>query len=186
MGGSTVSEARDPRNPFLDELNLEGRVGADLKMGLGSNLTLDATFFPDFGQVEVDPAVINLTDSEVFFPERRPFFTEGSNLFAPSENNYFYSRRVGGPPQGPATGEFVDYPRETTILVAGKVTGRLPSGTSIGILGALTAEEHARTFTLTRTDREPEHWTRFGSPPERRGLLRGSSRSSEPSARPRA
>ena len=146
VGGSTVSEARDPRNPFLDELNLEGRVGADLKMGLGSNLTLDATFFPDFGQVEVDPAVINLTDSEVFFPERRPFFTEGSNLFAPSENNYFYSRRVGGPPQGPATGEFVDYPSETTILGAGKVTGRLPSGTSIGILGALTAEEHARTF----------------------------------------
>ena len=50
-------------------------------MGLGSNLTLDATFFPDFGQVEVDPAVINLTDTETIFPERRPFFTEGSNLF---------------------------------------------------------------------------------------------------------
>jgi len=147
-GGSTISEERDPRNPFLDEFNLSGHVGTDLKMGLGSNLTLDATFFPDFGQVEVDPAIINLTDREVYFPERRPFFTEGSNLFTPPENNYFFSRRVGGPPSGQATGEFVDYPSETTILGAGKVTGRLPSGTSIGLLGALTANEHARTFDL--------------------------------------
>ena len=147
-GGSTIVGNRDPQDPFLDELNLEAHVGADVKMGLGPNLTLDATFFPDFGQVEVDPAVINLTDTETLFQERRPFFTEGSSLFTPSENNYFYSRRIGGPPEGPVNGAFVDYPGESTILGAAKVTGRLPSGTSIGVLGAVTGEEHAKTFNF--------------------------------------
>ncbi|HSH75267.1 MAG TPA: DUF5916 domain-containing protein, partial [Longimicrobiales bacterium] len=144
--GSTLTANRDPLDPFVDELNLEGNVGADVKMGLGSNLTLDATFFPDFGQVEVDPAVINLTDIETFYPERRPFFTEGAALLEGFETNYFYSRRVGGPPLGSASGDFVDIPGETTILGAGKLTGRLPSGTSLGVLAAVTGEEHARTF----------------------------------------
>ncbi len=147
-GASTLLEDRDPQNPFVDDLNLKGNVGADLKMGLGSNLTLDATFFPDFGQVEVDPAVINLTDTETTFPERRPFFTEGSNLLNGIQTNYFYSRRIGNPPLGSASGEFVDVPEETTILGAAKLTGRLPSGTSLGILSAVTGEEHARTFDL--------------------------------------
>jgi hypothetical protein len=62
-GSSRLSANQDSRNPFVDDLNLKANAGADLKMGLGSNLTLDATFFPDFGQVEVDPAVINLTDT---------------------------------------------------------------------------------------------------------------------------
>ena len=147
-GGSTLSANRDPRDPFVDRLNLEGNSGADVKLGLGPNLTLDATFFPDFGQVEVDPAVINLTDTEIFFPERRPFFTEGSSLLEGFENNYFYTRRIGGPPLGSVSADFVDVPRETTILGAGKLTGRLPSGTSLAILGAVTGEEHARTFDL--------------------------------------
>lgn len=147
-GGSTISGDRDRRNPFVDDLNLKGNIGANLKMGLGSNLTLDATFFPDFGQVEVDPAVINLSDTETLFPERRPFFTEGSNLLRGSQINYFYSRRVGSPPPGQASGDFVDIPGETTILGAAKLTGRLPSGTSVGILGAVTGEEHARTFDV--------------------------------------
>ncbi len=147
-GGSTISGTRDPENPFQDELNLEGRIGGDLKMGLGPNLTLDATFFPDFGQVEIDPAVINLSDTETLFPERRPFFTEGGSLLTIPENNYLHTRRIGAPPEGPASGRFVDYPKETTILGAAKVTGRLPSGTSLGLLGALTGEEHARTLEL--------------------------------------
>lgn len=145
-GSSRLSANQDPQNPFVDDLNLRGNVGGDVKMGLGSNLTLDATFFPDFGQVEVDPAVINLTDTETFYPERRPFFTEGSALFEGFENNYFYTRRIGGPPLGSASGDFVDAPQETTILGAGKLTGRLPSGTSLGILTGITDEEHARTF----------------------------------------
>ena len=110
-GSSRLSANQDSRNPFVDDLNLKANAGADLKMGLGSNLTLDATFFPDFGQVEVDPAVINLTDTETFYPERRPFFTEGSALFEGFENNYFYTRRIGGPPLGSASGDFVDAPQ---------------------------------------------------------------------------
>jgi len=144
--GAMATANRDPNNPFLDDVNLEGNVGADLKMGLGSNLTLDATFLPDFGQVEVDPAVINLTDTETFYPERRPFFTEGGALLESFENNYFYSRRIGGPPLGSASGDFVDAPGETTILGAGKLTGRLPSGTSLGMIAAVTGEERARVF----------------------------------------
>ena len=147
-GGSTLTADRDPRDPFVDDLNLEGSSGADVKLGLGPNLTLDATIFPDFGQVEVDPAVINLTDTETFFPERRPFFTEGSSLIEGFENNYFYTRRIGGPPLRSVSADFVEAPGETTILGAGKLTGRLPSGTSIAVLGAVTGEEHARTFDL--------------------------------------
>jgi Domain of unknown function (DUF5916) len=144
--GSTLTANRDVRNPFVGAVNMQENVGGDLKMGLGSNLTLDATFFPDFGQVEVDPAVINLTDTETFYPERRPFFTEGSSLFESFETNYYYSRRIGGPPLASASGDFVDIPKETTILGAAKLTGRLPSGTSLGILGAVTDRESARVF----------------------------------------
>ncbi len=146
--GSTLKANRDPDNPFVDAVNVQENVGGDLKLGLGSNLTLDATFFPDFGQVEVDPAVINLTDTETFYPERRPFFTEGSSLFESFETNYYYSRRIGGPPLAgnSASGDFVDVPKETTILGAGKLTGRLPSGTSVGVLAAVTDRETARTF----------------------------------------
>lgn len=147
-GGSTLSGNRDPKNPFVDRLETEGNFGADLKMGLGPNLTLDATFFPDFGQVEVDPAVINLTDTETFFPERRPFFTEGGSIFDGIENNYFYSRRIGGPPLGSVSADYVDSPGESTILGAAKVSGRLASGTSLGVLAAVTGEEHAGTFDL--------------------------------------
>jgi hypothetical protein len=131
-------------DPFDDGVNVEARAGADLKVGLGSNLTLDATINPDFGQVEADPAVVNLSAFEVFFDERRPFFTEGSELLA---SNLFYSRRIGAAPRGPGPdGDFVDYPSASTILGAAKVTGRLPSGLSVAALGAVTAAEHARTW----------------------------------------
>ncbi|MEX1256670.1 MAG: DUF5916 domain-containing protein [Gemmatimonadota bacterium] len=146
-GGSTIHGDRDPDDPFDDGRNLEARMGLDLKMGLGPNLTLDATVRPDFGQVEVDPAVVNLSVNETFNQERRPFFTEGSQLLSGSINNYFYSRRIGAPPAGGrASGDYVDYPGETPILGAAKVTGRLPSGTSIGVLAAVTGEEHARIY----------------------------------------
>jgi len=146
--GSTHSADRDSRDPFASALNLDSNFGADLKLGLGSNLTLDATFLPDFGQVEADPAVINLTDTETFYPERRPFFNEGSALLDGFETNYFYSRRIGGPPLASASGDFVDIPEQATILGAAKLTGRLPSGTSLGILGAVTNDESARVFNF--------------------------------------
>lgn len=149
LGGlSTITGNRDPRNPFDDGKNLSGRVGADAKIGLGSNLTLDATVNPDFGQVEADPAEVNLSAFETFFSEKRPFFIEGSGLLNSRRETYFYSRRIGAAPIGPALGDFVDYPRTSTILGAAKLTGRLPSKTSIGVLSAVTGAEHATTFNL--------------------------------------
>jgi Domain of unknown function (DUF5916) len=139
--------APDPKNPFDPDGRQVGvRAGADLKMGLGPNITLDATINPDFGQVEADPAEVNLTAFETFFSERRPFFTEGQQLLRSTVDNYFYSRRVGGAPRGDATGDYVDRPDATTILGAAKVTGRLPSGLSIGALTALTDQAYARTY----------------------------------------
>ena len=118
-------------------------------MGLGPSLTLESTINPDFGQVEADPAEVNLSSFETFFSERRPFFVENSRLFASRVvNNFFFSRRVGAVPGGPASGDFVDYPRANTILGAAKLSGRLASGLSLGFLGAVTDDEHARTFDL--------------------------------------
>lgn len=152
---STVNSNRDAANPFDNGVNGRGRVGADLKMGLGPNLTLAATFNPDFGQVEADPAEVNLTAVPTFFTEKRPFFLEDADALnlvvntSPSFNGFFYSRRIGAPPIGTATGDFVDAPETSTILGAAKLTGRLPSGTSIGILAAVTNSETARTFNRT-------------------------------------
>jgi hypothetical protein len=144
VGSMTRNADRAADDPFDDGKNLVGRVGADFKMGLGPNLTLEATVNPDFGQVEADPAEVNLTAFATRFPERRPFFTEGSRLLTtPNQSKFFYSRRIGARPVGPASGDYVNYPDDATILLAGKVTGRLPSRTSVGIVGAMTDEEFA-------------------------------------------
>lgn len=137
---------KDGADPFSGSTG-HGRVGADVKLGIGSNLTLEATVNPDFGQVEADPAEVNLSAFETFFAERRPFFIEGANMVNGNVNNYFYSRRIGAAPSGRASGDFVEQPSTSTILGAAKLTGRLGSGTSIGVLGAVTDEESARTFT---------------------------------------
>jgi hypothetical protein len=76
--------------------------GLDLKVGLTTDFTMDVTFNPDFGQVEADPSVLNLTTYETFFEEKRPFFLEGGNLLDfgfGSRNQLFYSRRIGHRPQ---------------------------------------------------------------------------------------
>jgi hypothetical protein len=122
-------------------------LGADLKYRVASNLTLDATVNPDFGQVEADPGVLNLTAYETFFPERRPFFVAGRGLFdVPigcnnvdcGSQGLFYSRRIGRAPE--LAGEYSDTtsPAFTTILGAGKLTGRLPGGLRVGALDAVT------------------------------------------------
>jgi hypothetical protein len=147
-GSATVTGARDPANPYDDGKNLEARAGADFKMGLGPNLTVDGTVNPDFGQVEADPAVVNLSAFEVFFDEKRPFFTEGSQLLKGNGPNFFYSRRIGAAPRGDAAGDFVDYPSHSTILGAAKLTGRLASGMSLGALAAVTGQETARTVVF--------------------------------------
>ncbi|MBK8247628.1 MAG: carbohydrate binding family 9 domain-containing protein [Gemmatimonadetes bacterium] len=114
--------------------------GLDVKYGLTSNMTVDATVNPDFGQVEADPAILNLTAFEVRFEERRPFFQEGGGLFrcgGPCEG-IFYTRRIGRTPQlRSAPGD----PVATTILGAGKVTGRLKNGLSLGLVEAVTRRE---------------------------------------------
>ena len=115
-------------------------AGLDLKLGLGSNLTVDATVNPDFGQVEADPAVLNLTAFEVRFEERRPFFQEGVGLFrcgGPCEG-IFYTRRIGRSPQLRRSSA---EPNATTILGAAKVTGRLRNGLSVGLVEAVTRRE---------------------------------------------
>jgi hypothetical protein len=147
-----------PRNPFDDKLG--GRAGGDLKYGLGPNLTLDATINPDFGQVEADPAVVNLTAFETIFEERRPFFIEGNELLTGRGQSFigrpswFYSRRIGAAPRGFASGDFVDAPTNTTIVSAAKVTGRMASGLSIGALAAVTPREYAHTFDTTDVIRD--------------------------------
>jgi len=138
----------DAADPFNSAANLGARAGADLKMGLGPNMTLDATVNPDFGQVEADPAVVNLSAFEVFFDERRPFFTEGSRLLRGNGPSYFYSRRIGASPTCNVGADFVQCPNNATILAAAKVTGRLATGMSLGVLGAATAREAARTYDL--------------------------------------
>ena len=150
-------------DPFNDGSEETVRGGADLKYLLTSNLTLDATINPDFGQVEVDPAVVNLTQFETFFPEKRPFFVEGSGLFSfgnfscyfcnnVSSLESFYSRRIGRAPQGAdlayAAGRYVDVPDNSTILGAAKITGRTANGFTIGLLDAVTREERARVVTV--------------------------------------
>ncbi len=150
-GASTVHAAAERVNPFNRGSNVNGRVGADLKIGLGPNLTLDATFNPDFGQVEADPAEVNLTAFETRFPEKRPFFLEGAPLFNIGHANFYYSRRIGARPLGPAVGEYVDYPSAQTIIAAAKLTGRLRSKTSIGWLSAATDREFARVASADLT-----------------------------------
>jgi hypothetical protein len=124
-------------------------VGGDLKYRLASNLTLDATINPDFGQVEADPSELNLSAFETFFGERRPFFVEGKGLFTFNVNcvvvvdcntgeGLFYSRRIGRAPQLAGIYGDESSPIATTILGAGKVTGRLPGGFSLGLLDAVT------------------------------------------------
>ncbi|HEX6748223.1 MAG TPA: DUF5916 domain-containing protein [Longimicrobium sp.] len=147
--GASFSQGVDPVDPFHSPREQTVRAGADVKVGFGPNLTLDATVNPDFGQVEADPAEVNLSAFETFFAEKRPFFTEGSGLLSGGGAGYFYSRRIGAAPHGVASGDFVSTPSSSTILGAAKLTGRLPSGLSVGVLGAVTARERARTFDAT-------------------------------------
>jgi hypothetical protein len=156
----------DALDPFYDPHILDGRVGADATILVTSNLTLNATVNPDFGQVEVDPAVVNLSAFETSFQEKRPFFVEGAGYFGLGGLNCFFcsnvsslsmlsTRRIGRSPQMPAmrngTDEFADVPENTTILGAAKLTGRTPSGWSIGMLDAVTRRERATVQRLDDT-----------------------------------
>ena len=161
----------DAADPFYSETEAAPRVGADLKYGVTSDLTLAATVNPDFGQVEADPAQVNLGGFELFFEERRPFFVEGTDVFSLQPRRFFannrpnllYTRRIGREPQRaefvPATvfaaaglrdtvrtnngAVYTDAPRQSTILGAAKLSGRV-GRFSVGVLNATTGNEYGR------------------------------------------
>ena len=127
-------------------------IGLDAKIGITNNLTFDLTINPDFGQVEADPAELNLSAFESYFSEKRPFFVEGGNIFNfnlgfgdgdQSSNSLFYTRRIGRSPHHYAENDdgYETNPTATRILSAGKISGKTSSGWSIGILDAITAKE---------------------------------------------
>ena len=152
----------DAADPFYDANALRPGVGLDAKVGLTAGLTLTATVNPDFGQVEADPAVLNLSQFEVFFEERRPFFVEAQDIFAfgtaPPYNTtndrpgFFYSRRIGGAPSSfgalyaDTSYAYLRTPDQTTIAAAAKVSGQI-GGWTVGLLNAVTTGETARFFT---------------------------------------
>ncbi len=155
--GSAQYNPGEPGNPFATGKKYQGDAGFDLKVGLKSNLTLDATINPDFGQVEVDPAVINLSAYETYYEEKRPFFIEGADIFNGfgrggvyinaninwPNPRFFYSRRIGRSPQGAVTHDgYVNFPDRSTILGAFKLTGK-PAGWNLGFINALTSREYA-------------------------------------------
>ncbi|MEO8336841.1 MAG: DUF5916 domain-containing protein [bacterium] len=147
-----------PADPYHKTASGRVSAGGDIKYLLTSNLTLDATVNPDFGQVEVDPATINLSAYETYYDEKRPFFIAGSSAFNfggmscnfcsnTSGLGAFYSRRIGRPPQLNGyvdnAAQFDDTPDNTSILGAAKITGRTAGGYTIGLLDAVTNRETA-------------------------------------------
>ena len=141
-------------------------AGADIKYGITSNITVDATVNPDFGQVEADPSVVNLSSFETFFQERRPFFVEGTGIFSFGVNcsivncqgeGLFYSRRIGRDPQLRGAYGDAQSPTSSRILGAAKITGRLPGGLTIGALEGVTQRAHGPG------DRTIEPFTNYGA-----------------------
>ncbi|MFL5560172.1 MAG: DUF5916 domain-containing protein [Gemmatimonadaceae bacterium] len=158
-----------PGDPYHTNHDLGVNAGADLKYLLTSNLTLDATFNPDFGQVEVDPASLNLSAFETYYDEKRPFFVAGRSAFSfggmscyfcsnTSGLGLFYSRRIGRPPQlsdyvAQRAGDngFADTPDQATILGAAKITGRTNAGYTIGLLDAVANKESSHYIVAPGT-----------------------------------
>ena len=151
--GSARTARAEQGNPFFDGSDYNARAGLDVRYGLGSSYHLDMTINPDFGQVEVDPAVVNLSAFETFFREQRPFFVEDAQVFdfnlSGRSDQLFYSRRVGRQPRGgtPDGSDFSDIPTETSILGAAKITGRSAGGTSVGVLAAVTSLEKGTAYS---------------------------------------
>ncbi len=160
--GRLARQPGEAGNPFYRINDATASGGADIKYGLTSNLTLTATINPDFGQVEADPSVVNLGSFETFFPEKRPFFTEGAEIFrfamAP-ELQAFYTRRVGRPPQRSVSappGGFTELPETARILGAAKISGKTAAGWSLGLLHAVTARATAHlSDSLGNVVKEP-------------------------------
>jgi hypothetical protein len=164
-------------DPFNDGSEYSPGIGGDLKMSVGSNLKLNATINPDFGQVEIDPAVINLSDVETYFDEKRPFFIEGSTIFNFGQGGatnywsfnwgdpiFFYSRRIGQVPQGSIPeADYSDVPLGTHIIGAAKLTGKVGDNWTVGTIQAITKKELAELQTNgSRSEVEVEPITYYG------------------------
>ena len=181
-------------DPFRNRQEMTARVGGDLKYNITSNFTLDATVNPDFGQVEVDPAVVNLSDFETTFEEKRPFFVANSGAFSfgglscffcsnVSSLNVFYSRRIGRSPQlgsyAQSQGTYADVPDATPILGAAKITGRTKNGLELAVLEALTNRVMARYVTAPGApvlEREVEPRTNYFVGRVRQDFRQGDTR----------
>jgi len=147
--GELKTFKKEPGNPFANTGHrFMGNFGLDAKIGVGSNFTVDMTVNPDFGQVEADPSVMNLTAFETFYEEKRPFFLEGKSIFNfdMDDASVFYSRRIGHSPSFQPSlkdQEYIKAPDNTTILSAVKFSGKTSKGLSIGALQSFTANEKA-------------------------------------------
>ena len=159
--GKYNSYEQEKGNPFRDGREGELTAGLDAKIGITNDLTLDLTINPDFGQVDADPGAISLDGFEIFFEERRPFFVENKSVFnysfADTQDNLFFSRRIGRTPQGTAVGPniaYVDQPNNTTILGAAKFSGKTENGWTIGVLESVTAKEYASVMNEDGSETE--------------------------------
>jgi len=175
-----------PKSPSYPEgREIKPSAGFDFKYRPASGLTVDATVNPDFGQVEADPAVLNLTTFETFYPEKRPFFVEGSQIiqfttfggdFGPG---LFYSRRIGRAleVEAPDGGYVLNQPRFATILGAAKISGKTNSGLSIGVLEAVTRKETATLVSASgdRTEKVVEPLANYGLVRLRQDVLENSN-----------
>ena len=172
--GKVETYEKDDGNPYADGTDLGYNVGIDGKIAVTNDLTMNFTINPDFGQVEADPSVVNLTAFETFYQEKRPFFVEGSNIYnfrltsgdgSMSQDNLFYSRRIGRSPHyDPETGddEYIKMPENTTILGAFKLSGKTRNGWSIGIMESVTQEEKAKITSEGQESKVTvEPWTNY-------------------------
>lgn len=161
---------------FRGDSDYNTSVGGDLRTSLGPKLSLNATVNPDFGQVEIDPAVVNLSDVETYFSEKRPFFTEGLSVFRCGNNGandywgfnwpeptFFYTRRIGRAPQAGFLADQGTAPLGTSILGAAKITGQLAQGWDFGMVHALTGRETGTADGRTVAVEPPTYY----------GVLRG-------------
>ena len=151
----------------FDDRGWNGKAGLDARLGITSHSHLDLALKPDFGQVEVDQAVLNLSTVETFFPEKRAFFLEGSEIFRTVGPQLFYSRRIGrgvGAPQLNSGETIVDRPLASEITAAAKYTAKYDSGLNVGLLGARVdpARAQIRTASGDFLQREVSPLAAFG------------------------